>query len=251
MLARDLGAAHLDKDSLTHGAIGELLVHLGGSATDRESELYHTTCRPLEHATLMSAAINIARNGVPVIVDAPLTKEIRDHTWYDQTTKSLESVGATPVVVLLDAPHHQTLDRIIARGAPRDAGKLTDWESYTQRLDSCGPVVIPHTVITNDGTLAELETKVATLAAVLSAHRVLSQAVSNARELRLSLGMQVADVATSSQLTLTAIEAVETGDDVTLSTAQRYIDAVSSMARDTLSDALDAGALPLTQSRPL
>jgi predicted kinase/DNA-binding XRE family transcriptional regulator len=228
-LARALRAAHLDKDCLTKGAIAELLVALGSSPLDRESELYRIRCRPLEYQTMMSVVANIVPNGVSVIVDAPLSAELRDPTWYPEVTASLAIHGATPTVVLLTAPRAIAHQRIVDRGFARDAGKLADWDSYTAGIDADGPIVTPHLELCNDSGLSELYAKVDTLAARLGHAWSLQSLVNSATAWRIANDLNAATVARHLGVTPETVELIEAGCCDSLVTLQTYIDAVATL----------------------
>ena len=118
LLARRLGAALLDFDTLTEPLSAALLAgeELG---TPREREVV----RPLRYATLTAVALEVLACGVGVVAAAPWTRELGDHAWFVDLHARVGERGGRLVVARLRCDEPVRLARLARRGALRDTGR--------------------------------------------------------------------------------------------------------------------------------
>ncbi len=131
-LARALAAVSIDIDD-TFGPIVPLLAgHPWG------------VVRTALYESLIATAETSIRAGLHAIVAAPFTDERRDGEAWDRLSSRLAAHGARVVLVWLHAPSDQLLERLSARGAFRDAGKLADPALWLADDQPDLPPRVPH-----------------------------------------------------------------------------------------------------------
>jgi predicted kinase len=130
-LARQHGAAYLDKDAMSARFVEAALVAAGYDPGDREANPYYRDrILPLEYDSLLDVAGANLRLGRPVVVDAPFSPYLSDPTFI---TVAAERFNWPPIDVEVIRVHvsPRTLqDRLRKRGLERDHVKLTHWDDY-------------------------------------------------------------------------------------------------------------------------
>jgi predicted kinase len=130
------GWAFLDKDSLTRAMVERLLVSLGGDPHDRHTELYLSEVRPLEYRCLMETAFDNLKVGTSAILSAPFIAELADPDWVCRLTNRCAARGIDVAVVWVRCDPESMREYIEFRGAPRDAWKLDNWQTYVSGLNT-------------------------------------------------------------------------------------------------------------------
>jgi predicted kinase len=130
-LARQHGAAYLDKDAMSARFVEAALVSAGYAPGDREANpFYRDSILPLEYDSLLDVAGANLRLGRPVVVDAPFSPYLSDPTFI---TAAAERFGWPPVeveVVRVRVSPGMLQDRLRKRGLERDRVKLAHWDEY-------------------------------------------------------------------------------------------------------------------------
>ena len=130
-LARDYGAAYLDKDAMSARFVEDALVAAGYDPGDRESNLfYRERLLPLEYDSLLDVAGANLRLERPVVIDAPFSPYLSDPTFI---TSAAERFGwpLVDVEVVRVRVSEATLQRRLReRGLERDRVKLAHWDEY-------------------------------------------------------------------------------------------------------------------------
>jgi predicted kinase len=130
-LARDYGAAYLDKDAMSARFVEAALLAAGYDPGDRESNLfYRERLLPLEYDSLLDVAGANLRLGRPVVIDAPFSPYLSDPTFI---TLAAERFGwpLVKVEVVRVRVSEATLQRRLRhRGLERDRVKLAHWDKY-------------------------------------------------------------------------------------------------------------------------
>ncbi|CAN5895334.1 ATP-binding protein [soil metagenome] len=153
-LARSLPAAFVDKDTLTQPLVAAAMraVELDPDALDHP--WYRGHLRPAVYATLTQLVADIVANGTSVVLVAPYLHRAGDPTWLP----SLCRAWACDVrLVWLRADPAAIRRRLIARGAQRDQGKLTDWDAYATTIRDLTPSNPDQILDTSGLTRSELE----------------------------------------------------------------------------------------------
>src|SRR5688500_3570814 len=130
-LARQHGAAYLDKDAMSSRFVEAALVAAGYDPGDRESNAYYRDrVLPLEYDSLLDVAGANLRIGRSVVIDAPFSPYLSDPTFI---TTAAERFGWPPVdieVIRVRVPPATLRHRLRKRGLERDRVKLAHWDEY-------------------------------------------------------------------------------------------------------------------------
>ncbi|MEV1245707.1 AAA family ATPase [Nonomuraea sp. NPDC049750] len=143
------GWAFLDKDSLTRAMVERLLVSLGGDPHDRHTELYLREVRPLEYRCLMETAFDNLKVGTSAILSAPFIAELADPDWVSRLTNRCAAKGIDVAAVWVRCDVASMREYIEFRGAPRDAWKLQNWETYVSGITTDTSPATAHITVDN------------------------------------------------------------------------------------------------------
>src|SRR5579859_926808 len=101
LLAKQLGAVYLDKDSLTTYFTEALLAQAGNDPHERDnSEFYQSTVMDLEYATLLRVAGDNLRLGLSVVLDAPFVRYFPQEDYVEHAALTYRWPADTEKVVL-------------------------------------------------------------------------------------------------------------------------------------------------------
>ncbi|MFK5584083.1 MULTISPECIES: AAA family ATPase [unclassified Serinicoccus] len=149
-LARSLGAALLDLDTLTNPLLDLLVEALGSNGNsggyDDPDVPVAARLRTARYACLVGAAQDCLRTGTPVVLVAPFTAERSDPTAWAALAQQLAAAGGDPHLAWLRIGVDQLGERLRARQAERDRAKLADLGAYLASVDLAPPVV-PHLAV--------------------------------------------------------------------------------------------------------
>jgi predicted kinase len=131
-LARQCGAAYLDKDAMSSRFVEAALVAAGYDPGDRESNAYYRDrVLPLEYDSLLDVTGANLRIGRSVVLDAPFSPYLADATFI---TSAARRFGWPPIdvieVVRVRVSPEVLQARLRARGLDRDRFKLAHWDQY-------------------------------------------------------------------------------------------------------------------------
>ena len=133
--------AYLDKDDLSE------LVRCGfrlcGEPLDMDGEFYAKNLRPFEYKTLLNLAFSALQFEDLVLVNAPLSKEVRDLEFMRGLKKSAGEMGAELILIWVTAPKNICYERMKQRNSDRDQLKLAQWEEYVKNINYSAPVALP------------------------------------------------------------------------------------------------------------
>ncbi len=140
-LARRLGAALLDLDTVGGPLARALLAERTGDPLDDASPFARDVVRPLRYRTLTDVALEVLGCGTAVVAAAPWTRELADPAWHAALSEEAEARGAALVVVWLHCDPATRRARLAARGEPRDAAALAG------DLAPLAPPRVPHAAV--------------------------------------------------------------------------------------------------------
>ena len=140
-------AIFIDKDTISRFFTESLLIALGSNKDDRESEIYSSKVRDLEYGTMMKHAFENIALGHNVICSAPFIAQYQDNDWISDLEFEVEILDAELVKIWIQADENTARERIIARGADRDNGKLSDWDSYVGSIDHNPPTNLSNLIV--------------------------------------------------------------------------------------------------------
>jgi predicted kinase len=130
-LARQHGAAYLDKDAMSARFVEAALVSAGYDPGDREANpFYRDNILPLEYDSLLDVAGVNLRLGRPVVVDAPFSPYLADPTFITVAAERFDWPPVDVEVVRVRVSPSTLQDRLRKRGLERDRVKLAQWDEY-------------------------------------------------------------------------------------------------------------------------
>jgi len=130
-LARQHGAAYLDKDAMSARFVEAALVSAGYDPGDREANaFYRESILPLEYDSLLDVAGANLRLGCPVVVDAPFSPYLSDPTFITAAAERFDWPRVDVEVVRVRVSPRTLQDRLRKRGLERDQVKLAHWDEY-------------------------------------------------------------------------------------------------------------------------
>lgn len=125
----------LDKESLTRAFVEVLAISLTGDPQDRQSPQYLEHIRPLEYTALMETTWGILESGSHgVVVTAPFGKELFDSSWISSLEAKCKAQEVKLSIVWMYCDSDILKERILHRGAGRDAWKLQNWDEWSASL---------------------------------------------------------------------------------------------------------------------
>jgi predicted kinase len=130
-LARQHGAAYLDKDAMSARFVEAALVSAGYDPGDREANpFYRDSILPLEYDSLLDVAGANLRLGCPVVVDAPFSPYLSDPTFITAAAERFDWPPIDVEVIRVRVSPKTLQDRLRKRGLERDQVKLAHWDEY-------------------------------------------------------------------------------------------------------------------------
>src|SRR5690242_4897598 len=130
-LARQHGAAYLDKDAMSARFVEAALVSAGYDPGDREANaFYRDSILPLEYDSLLDVAGANLRLGCSVVVDAPFSPYLSDPTFITAAAERFDWPPIEVEVVRVRVSPEALQERLRKRGLERDQVKLAHWDEY-------------------------------------------------------------------------------------------------------------------------
>ena len=140
-IARETGhIVYLDKDDLS-----DLLrrsFELCGEELNMDGEFYSKNLRPYEYSTIINIAFSTLRFEELVLLNAPLSREVRDVDYMKGLKSRAEELGAELVLIWVTAPVSVCRERMAKRNSDRDTLKLEAWDEYVKNINYSAPLLL-------------------------------------------------------------------------------------------------------------
>lgn len=139
-LAKQLGFAYIDKDTVTREFTDFILTELGSFEGDRESELYKTKILPVEYRVTFKVCREVLDMGVSVVLTIPFIGQIRDWTKWETIRREARIPDDVDVKFVWIQHNIDTEKKnILKRKAARDQFKLDHWDDYAESVEGIEP----------------------------------------------------------------------------------------------------------------
>ena len=132
LIAKRLGAAYVDKDTVATGFTEAILTLAGTDPHERDNNPYYQDhVMDLEYETILRVATDNLTLGNPVVLDAPFGRYLGRGAFLTDAAERLGwGDGVRPVVVHVRVDGEAIRDRLIGRGLERDAWKIAHWDEF-------------------------------------------------------------------------------------------------------------------------
>ena len=138
IIARAAGhIVYLDKDDLSD--LIRRSFELCEESLNMDGEFYSKNLRPYEYSTILHIAFSTLRFEELVLLNAPLSREVRDSEYMRSLKKRAASLDAELVLIWVTAPLDVCYERMKKRNSDRDTLKLENWDEYVKKIDYTAP----------------------------------------------------------------------------------------------------------------
>ena len=140
-ISKEMGhIVYLDKDDLA-----DLLrrsFELCGEDLNMDGEFYSKNLRFYEYSTIIHIAFSTLRFEDLVLLNAPLSCEVRDLEYMRDLKAQAEALDAELVLIWVTAPLSVCRERMAKRNSDRDTLKLQNWDAYVKNIDYSAPLML-------------------------------------------------------------------------------------------------------------
>lgn len=119
---------YLDKDTLI--PISKQIFKVAGEEYNRSSDFFEEHIRDVEYEVVLDLAFEALEYAETVLINAPFTREVRDHEYIASLRAKLAEKDAKLVIVWVETDPEVCHQRMIERNSSRDTWKLENWDQY-------------------------------------------------------------------------------------------------------------------------
>lgn len=138
---------YIDKDTVTRAFTEKLLEALGSHKDDRESDIYANYVRDIEYEIMMKHAFENLGLHNNVVCSAPFIVQFNDDKWVSDAEFESEILDGELIKIWINVDEVTARERILARGADRDNGKLSNWDNYIASVQHSPPSNVKNLIV--------------------------------------------------------------------------------------------------------
>ena len=124
---------YLDKDTLI--PLSKVIFEVAGEPYNRSSDFFYKYIRDVEYVTTLELAYEALKYDDIVLINAPFTREVRDHAYIESLKKKLVQMNTKLTVIWVQTDVEVCRQRMIARNSDRDTWKLQNWDEYIKGVN--------------------------------------------------------------------------------------------------------------------
>lgn len=139
---------YLDKDTLI--PLSKVIFEVAGEPYNRSSDFFYEHIRDVEYVTILELAYEALKYDDIVLINAPFTREVRDHDYIEGLKKKLVQMNTKLTVIWVQTDVEVCRQRMIARNSDRDTWKLQNWDEYIKTVNFNIPAALDDPDVLDD-----------------------------------------------------------------------------------------------------
>ncbi|MBE6579640.1 MAG: ATP-binding protein [Ruminococcaceae bacterium] len=139
---------YLDKDTLI--PLSKVIFQVAGEPYNRSSEFFYQYIRDVEYTTTLDLAYEALKYDDIVLINAPFTREVRDHDYIMALKKKLITMNTKLTIIWVETSPEVCKQRMIARNSDRDTWKLQNWDEYIKTVNFNIPAALDDPDVLDD-----------------------------------------------------------------------------------------------------
>ncbi|MBQ1255387.1 MAG: AAA family ATPase [Clostridia bacterium] len=124
---------YLDKDTLI--PLSKVIFQVAGEPYNRSSDFFNKYIRDIEYVTTLDLAYEALKYDDIVLINAPFTREVRDHDYIMALKKKLITMNTKLTIIWVETSPEVCKQRMIDRNSDRDTWKLQNWDEYIKGVN--------------------------------------------------------------------------------------------------------------------
>jgi tRNA uridine 5-carbamoylmethylation protein Kti12 len=124
---------YLDKDTLI--PLSKVIFQVAGEPYNRSSDFFNKYIRDIEYVTTLDLAYEALKYDDIVLINAPFTREVRDHDYIMALKKKLITMNTKLTIIWVETSPEVCRQRMIERNSDRDTWKLQNWDEYIKGVN--------------------------------------------------------------------------------------------------------------------
>lgn len=124
---------YLDKDTLI--PLSKVIFQVAGEPYNRSSDFFNEYIRDIEYVTTLDLAYEALKYDDIVLINAPFTREVRDHDYIMALKKKLITMNTKLTIIWVETSPEVCRQRMIDRNSDRDTWKLQNWDEYIKGVN--------------------------------------------------------------------------------------------------------------------
>ncbi|MBR4053353.1 MAG: AAA family ATPase [Clostridia bacterium] len=139
---------YLDKDTLI--PLSKVIFQVAGEPYNRSSEFFYKYIRDVEYTTTLDLAYEALKYDDIVLINAPFTREVRDHDYIMALKKKLITMNTKLTIIWVETSPEVCKQRMIDRNSDRDTWKLQNWDEYIKTVNFNIPAALDDPDVLDD-----------------------------------------------------------------------------------------------------